>query len=126
MECWFTIRGAFSLVALPQTDAMSKTPPSADDYRKRAAAIGKRLGASRAKGNTVSSWCAGSNRRSSTLADNEDWLAGKSKEKEKENKAKAEGESATALAPRLVGLTTHAGRLVVRKQARIENYFSRP
>ena len=28
----------------PATDAMSKTPPSADDYRKRAAAIGKRLG----------------------------------------------------------------------------------
>ena len=25
------------------TDAMSKTPPCADDYRKRAAAIGKRL-----------------------------------------------------------------------------------
>ena len=36
------------------------------------------------------------------LADNEDWLAGKSKEKEK-------AESATTLAPRLVGLTTHAG-----------------
>ena len=44
MERWFTIRGAFPLVAFPQADAMSKTPPSADDYRKRAAAIDKRLG----------------------------------------------------------------------------------
>ena len=37
-------RSFLPLVALPQADAMSKTPPSADDYRKRAAAIGKRLG----------------------------------------------------------------------------------
>ena len=80
MECWFTIRGAFSLIALPQTDAMTKTPSSADDYRKRAAAIGKRLGRVGDKKYGLK-LVRRKQQALLDLADNEDWLAGRSKER---------------------------------------------
>jgi hypothetical protein len=63
---------------------MSKTPPSADDYRKRAAAIGKRLKHiaknDKKRGREL---LRRKQQALLALADNEDWLAGKSKEKEK-------------------------------------------
>ena len=73
---------AFPLDALPQADTMSKTPPSADDYRKRAAANRQ---AARAQGRKEIRSRAGAPEAQALLdlADNEDWLAGKSKEKPK-------------------------------------------
>ena len=59
---------------------MSKTPPSADDYRKRAAAIGKRLKHiaknDKKRGREL---LRRKQQALLALADNEDWLAGKSK-----------------------------------------------
>ena len=61
---------------------MSKTPPSADDYRKRAAAIGKRLGRKGERQHGLE-LLRRKEQALLDLADNEDWLSGKSKEKAK-------------------------------------------
>ena len=78
---------------VPQT-AMSKTPPSADDYRKRDGAVGKRL-RRQGRRKPVSSWCAGSN--SAPRVGRQRGLAGRKVQGE----GKTQGESATTLAPRV-------------------------
>ena len=93
----------FPLVALPQADAMSKTPPSADDYRKRAAAIGKRLKRSQER-QEMGSRAVAPEATGAPRVGRQRGLAGRTVQGE----GKTKGESATALAPRLVGLTTHA------------------
>ena len=70
---------SFSLVALPQADALSKTLPIADDYRKRAAAIGKRLKHVKSDKKHGLGLLRRKQQALLALADNEDWLAGKSK-----------------------------------------------
>ena len=62
---------------------MTKTPSSADDYRKRAAAIGKRLKHVKSDKKHGVELLRRKQQALLALADNEDWLAGKSKEKAK-------------------------------------------
>ena len=73
---------------------MSKTPPSADDYRKRAAAIGKRLKHiaknDKKRGREL---LRRKQQALLALADNEDWLAAKSKRR-KNRRRKCDGASA--------------------------------
>ncbi len=59
---------------------MTKTPSGADDYRKRAAAIGKRLGRVGDKKYGLE-LVRRKQQALLDLADNEDWLAGRSKER---------------------------------------------
>ena len=67
---------------------MSRTPPIADDYRKRAAAMGKRLKHVKSDKKHGLELLRRKQQALLALADNEDWLAGKSKEKAKPKKVR--------------------------------------
>ena len=86
---------------LPQADAMSKTPPSADDSqaRRRNRQAAK---ARQERQETVSSCCAGSNRRYST------WLTMRTGLPESPRRRRSQSRKCDgARASRPIGLTTH-------------------
>ena len=80
MECWFTFGEPFR--SSRSRKPMSKTSPSADDYRKRDGA-GRQAATAQRRREIRSRAGAPEATALLALTDSEDWLAGQSKEKEK-------------------------------------------